>query len=312
MKKIVITGALGHIGSRLIRDLPKSFPEASFVIIDNMAAKRYSSLFDLPGGVKYNFIEGDILKLELDPIFENTDMVIHLAAITDAAGSFDMKDLVEYHNFNATQKVADSCLKTGAAMVHLSSTSVYGTQNDIVDESCSLEELQPQSPYAETKIIEENYLRELCQKGLKHVIFRFGTICGTSIGMRFHTAVNKFCWQATVQKPLTVWRTALHQKRPYLTLHDAINAFKFIGEKQLFSGEIYNVLTQNLTVDDIVKNIRDIVSEIEIEYVDSEIMNQLSYEVCNRKLIDQGFVYTGSVNQSIVNTLDLFKSINRK
>jgi UDP-glucose 4-epimerase len=38
--KIVVTGALGHIGSRLIRELPVAFPEAHIVMIDDMSAQR--------------------------------------------------------------------------------------------------------------------------------------------------------------------------------------------------------------------------------------------------------------------------------
>ena len=54
------------------------------------------------------------------------------------------------------------------------------------------------------------------KKGLKGVSCRFGTIFGASPGMRFHTAVNKFCWQAVMGQPITVWSTAYDQKRPYL------------------------------------------------------------------------------------------------
>ena len=46
--KIVVTGALGHIGSRLIRELPTMFPEAEIVLIDNLSTQRYCSLFNLP------------------------------------------------------------------------------------------------------------------------------------------------------------------------------------------------------------------------------------------------------------------------
>src|ERR1700704_5984440 len=68
----------------------------------------------------------------------------------------------------------------------------------------------------------------LSAQGLRCVIFRFGTIAGASIGMRFHTAVNKFAWQACLGIPITVWRTALHQKRPYLSLRDAVRALAFV------------------------------------------------------------------------------------
>ena len=46
--KSVITGALGHVGSALIRALPNRFGGAEIVMIDNMATLRYPSLFDLP------------------------------------------------------------------------------------------------------------------------------------------------------------------------------------------------------------------------------------------------------------------------
>ena len=41
--------------------------------------------------------------------------------------------------------------------------------------------------------------------------------------MRFHTAVNKFCWQATMGQPISVWTTAYDQKRPYLDIEDDVD-----------------------------------------------------------------------------------------
>ena len=70
--------------------------------------------------------------------------------------------------------------------------------------------------------------------------------------MRFHTAVNKFCWQAVMGQPITVWNTAYDQKRPYLDLFDASRAIAFIIENNIFDGRIYNVLTQNFTVRQVV------------------------------------------------------------
>jgi UDP-glucose 4-epimerase len=46
--KIVVTGAIGHIGSYVIRDLAVQFPGAEIVIIDNMMTQRFPSLFNLP------------------------------------------------------------------------------------------------------------------------------------------------------------------------------------------------------------------------------------------------------------------------
>lgn len=207
--KILVTGALGHIGSYLIRDLGNHFPEASIVMVDNMMTQRYSSLFNLPSLANYKFIEGDVQKMDLDPLFNQVDVVVHLAAITDAVGSFDKAKEVEENNFISTENVANACVQSGSKLITLSSTSVYGTQNEIVDEDCLESELQPQSPYASTKLKEENLIASMCIKEkLRAVTFRFGTIFGVSPGMRFHTAVNKFCWQASLGLPITVWTTA--------------------------------------------------------------------------------------------------------
>ena len=306
--KIVITGALGHIGSKVIREIPITFPGAEIVMIDNMVTQRFPSLFNLPPEGKYQFIEGDVLETDLYKLIDGANVVIHLAAITNAAGSFENKEQVEHVNYNTTVRVAEACNQTQCSMIHLSSTSVYGTQEEVVDEDCSPEELQPQSPYAETKLKEEKFLESLGRSGgLRFIICRFGTICGVSPGMRFHTAVNKFCWQAVMGQPLTVWRTALNQKRPYLTLEDAVAAIFFIIRNNLFDQRVYNVLTENLTVHSIIQHIKQYIPELDIQHVDTKIMNQLSYEVLNQRIKEQGFEFEGSIRGNIAETIELLK-----
>jgi len=306
--KIVVTGALGHIGSAVVRALPATQPGAEIVMIDNLSTQRYASLFDLPAIGRYRFVDLDARGADLRPYFEGAQTVVHLAAKTDAAGSVNDAAAVEANNFEATEKVAGACIATGTRMIHLSSTSVYGTQRETVSEDCSPDELKPQSPYATTKLKEEELVRSLGAKGLKAVVCRFGTIFGVSPGMRFHTAVNKFCWQAVMGQPLSVWRTAYDQKRPYLDLADAVRAFGFIIERDLFDGRVYNVLTLNATVRDIVETIHEFVPETEVAFVDSPIMNQLSYEVSSQRFLDTGFNFTGDLRRGIGETVSLLKA----
>jgi UDP-glucose 4-epimerase len=307
--RIVITGALGHIGSRLIRDLPAKLRESQITLLDNLSTQRYCSLFDLPAGCDYQFLETDILKEDLRQIFEGADVVVHLAAITDAAGSFEIKEQVEQVNLVGTERVARACLQTGCALIFPSTTSVYGTQAEIVDENCSISDLKPQSPYADSKLKAEQLLQSLGkERGLRFLIGRFGTIFGTSPGMRFHTAINKFCWQAVMGQPITVWRTALNQKRPYLDLGDAVRALGFIIENEQYDGRIYNVLTTNATVGEIVEIISSRIADVSIKYVDTEIMNQLSYTVSNRRFHDLGFEFRGDLPRAIGETIDLLKA----
>ena len=145
-------------------------------------------------------------------------------------------------------------------------------------------------------------------KGLKSIHCRFGTIFGVSPGMRFHTAVNKFCLQAVMNQPLTVWKTALYQKRPYLDLTDAIGAILYVAQHGFFSQNIYNVLTENLTVDSILRIVKAYVPNMTIEYVEAEIMNQLSYEVSSEKFRRLGFTPRGSLETSISETITLLET----
>ena len=310
--KIVVTGAIGHIGSYLVRDLAEQFPGAEIVMIDNMMTQRFPSLFNLSALGRYRFIEGDVTRIDLQPILKGAHVLIQLAAITDAAGSFDKADLLEANNYQATMKVAEACAKNGTRLIALSSTSVYGTQNEVVAEDCSPDELKPQSPYAITKLKEEQLITKLClDGGLKAISCRFGTIFGASPGMRFHTAVNKFCWQAVMGQPITVWRTAYDQKRPYLDLVDAARAIAFIIRKDLFDGRIYNVLTHNATVRQVVDIVREFVPDLQVNFVDSQIMNQLSYTVSRERFMAEGFVFSGDLRRGIGETIGLLRQANR-
>ena len=311
--KIIVTGAIGHIGSYIVRDLGVQFPKAEIVMIDNMMTQRYASLFNLPPLGNYHFIEDDVNSIDLKTVFSGANVVIHLAAITDATGSFDRAEELENNNYQSTVKVANACIETGASLIALSSTSVYGSQNDVVDEDCSEEELLPQSPYATTKLKEEKLIAKLCkEKGLKAIHCRFGTIFGASAGMRFHTAVNKFCWQAVMGRPISVWRTAYDQKRPYLDLLDASRAIELIIKNNIFDGRVYNVLTNNSTVREVVDVIREFVPDIEVGFVDSKIMNQLSYEVLDNRFKSQGFISAGSLRRGIGETVSLLSNSNTK
>ena len=306
--RIVITGALGHIGSRFVRDLPSAFSPAEIVMLDDLSTQRYCSLFNLPTNGTYTFLEGNVLTADLPSIFAEADVVVHLAAITDAASSFAMKDRVELVNLEGTEKVARACVKAGCALIFPSTTSVYGTQAEIVDEDCSIDELKPQSPYADSKLKAEQLLQKLGESdGLRFVICRFGTIFGVSPGMRFHTAINKFCWQAVMKQPITVWRTALNQNRPYLDLGDAVAAMNFIAAKELYDGGIYNVVTTNTSVGRIIEVIASHVPDVTFEYVDTEIMNQLSYHVTNERFTRLGFNFRGNLERGIAETINLLE-----
>ncbi len=306
---ICVTGCCGHIGSGFIRQV---FPAVQKIyLVDNFLTQRYFALFDLPRERTFSFHEIDILSREMEAIIDDSDIVVHLAAVTDAETSFYKKDQVEKINKEGLEHVARLCAAKGKRLIFPSTTSVYGVQLGVVDENCEEKDLKPQSPYAESKLYAENLLKELGKsEGLKFITLRLGTIFGYSPGMRFHTAVNKFIWQASAGKPISVWETALHQKRPYCDLNDAIAAFNYVIEKDVFDNEIYNIVTHNLTVNIIIDAIKKFIPKLEVEFVKSPIMNQLSYEASARKSLERGFNYTGNLEASIKECLSKLKGLN--
>jgi UDP-glucose 4-epimerase len=301
MNNILITGGLGHIGSYLIKKLPSKY---NIIVVDNLLTQRYCSLFNLNRNIK--FIEKDIGEL-VETDITGVDTVIHLAAITNAEGSFRNKDEVENVNIIKTKKFMRLCKSVNIPyFIFPSSTSVYGTSVDVVyedDESV----VNPQSPYAETKLGIENLLKS--QDEMNYLILRFGTIFGSSIGMRFHTAINKFCYEVSLGNPLTIWKQNFNQVRPYLGLNDAVRSIiHFLDNIQHFN-QTYNVISGNFKLSDVIETIEKIVGTIELNMVDTPLLNQFSYDVSDEKVRNIGYEPKDKLEISIKNTLDMLKKL---
>ena len=101
-------------------------------------------------------------------------------------------------------------------------------------------------------------------------------------------------------------------ERPYLDLDDAVRAFSFVIERDLFDGRVYNVLTLNATVREIVDALRGFVPDVELSFVDSPIMNQLSYEVSSQRFRDRGFTFSGDIHRGIGGTISLLRAANHE
>ena len=305
---LLITGACGHIGSYVVQNLSKIKKIKKTVLIDNLEFGRHNSLFNNKKKNKIKFFLSDLKdKKSLDKIGK-IDYVIHLASMTNAESSFKDKKKMYDNNLSCFKNVLNYCIKNKCKLIHISSTSIYGKQTNTVDEDCERKFLKPQSPYADIKLIEENILTKN-EKKIKFVILRFGTIAGTSPGMRFHTAVNKFCFLASIKKPITVYKTAMNQYRPYLSLQDAFMAFKFCIDKNLFNNEKYNILSGNFTVKHILSKIKKYKKNIKINYISSPIMNQLSYHVSNAKISKKGLKLKSNIDSDVKDTIKLLDNI---
>ncbi len=305
---LLITGCCGHIGSYLTENIHKIKKIKKTILVDNLESNRFYSLFNSKKKNNLKFFIRDLTdKKSLDDL-KNIDFVIHLASMTNAEKSFGKKDKMYANNILCLKTIIKFCKRTKARLIHVSSTSVYGKQSKVVDENCEEKFLKPQSPYADIKLIEEKMLKKE-SKYLKYNSFRFGTISGVSKGIRFHTAVNKFCFNAALGENINVYKTALNQYRPYLSLRDAFKVFKFCIEKNFFHNDIFNALSGNFTVNQILNKIKKYKKNINVKFVNSPIMNQLSYHVSKKKIRSHGLVLNSNIEKDIKDTINLLKNI---
>lgn len=301
--KLVITGALGHIGSALLRQKEFLASFSTVVLVDNLSTMRLSSLFNLPSDVTdFDFVNDSCANAMPAISLSAEDVILHLAATTDAAASIGKFEEIMANNGDSTKACLSASEESGARLVFPSSTSVYGSQDQEVDE-LSLE-LNPQSPYAEVKLREEQEILTNVSSDVNARVLRFGTIAGFSVGMRFHTAVNRFCWQASYGEPVEVWRTALHQKRPYLHIKDACRALAWAATAPREGPKLFNVLSENATVSQILGYIQDFGVAPAVKLVDHEIMNQLSYTVSAARAAQYGFRPEHSLKSGIFEVLE--------
>ncbi|MSR76720.1 MAG: NAD(P)-dependent oxidoreductase [Candidatus Omnitrophica bacterium] len=300
--KIVITGALGYIGSKLIQEIQKKIPRARLILIDNLMTRNQASLSDLPGHVPYEFHKIDVLHDDLSPYFQDAQFAVHLAAAVDPQ-NYPTENL---SNHRMTQRVAEECLKNHTTLIFPSTTSVYGVSHPHLCESEDSNTVHPQTPYAHDKRISELYFHGLAAEGLRFVIFRFATIFGVSPGLRYQTAIGKFCQDAVMNHQIAVWSSALHQYRPYLDLEDAVQAILFALTNQLDTGEIFNLASLHATA----KEVLDLIAcsaSFETKLVPSPLMNNLSYQISCEKICRKGFVFRGNLEAGIRDTIDVLR-----
>lgn len=309
LMEILVTGGLGYLGSRLIRELPRSsaFAGDEIHILDNFRQPRFHSLWDLPGHVRYSFTDADIRDEEaVSDVMENVDIVFHLAAITNAPSTFDIPDETWEVNYEGAMNVFEAARDAGVEQfVNISTCSVYGTTEEEISEGF---ECEPESPYGEAKLDAEQEMLRRYDGEMGLSALRLGTVFGWSTGMRFDTVVDKFALLAATGQPLTVYEGAEDQKRPYLHVHDSVRAMIFAAAN-LGDGEAYNVVGQNARLQDVIDATTKHFPEVDIGYTEAEQLNQLSYIVSDEKIQSEGFEASRTIDDGVGELADKFRGL---
>jgi dTDP-glucose 4,6-dehydratase len=168
MKKIIITGGAGFIGSHVVRRFVTTYPQYHIVNLDKLTyAGNLENLRDIENSPNYSFVKGDIVDAEfIDQLFatEQPDAVIHLAAESHVDRSitnpleFVMTNVIGTVNLlNAAKKYWKGRYDE-TRFYHVSTDEVYGT---LGEEGMFTEETayDPHSPYSASKASSDHFVR---------------------------------------------------------------------------------------------------------------------------------------------------------
>lgn len=261
MKRILVTGGAGYIGSILSRLLLKEGYKVKVLDILRFGGE---TIVELLNDQNFEFIKGDVRNdKDIKKALKDVDIIIHLAAIVGDPACAKEPELAKETNLVSTKKLYKVANEYAVQrFVFATTCSNYGKMKNpdtYIDEES---ELAPISLYAETKVASEIFLlNQLKENKTKPVCLRFSTVYGLSPRIRFDLTVNEFTKELALGRELVVFGEQFW--RPYCHVEDlARSVFKVIeapDEKVVF--EVFNVGDTNenyqkqMLVDEILKQI---------------------------------------------------------
>jgi UDP-glucose 4-epimerase len=304
MKKILITGGAGYIGSALIEVLLPIEKVEQIVIYDNLSRNNYHFFLGekLPNQEKINFIQGELLDTrKLKKALKGIDTVIHLAAkVTTPFADADPHYFEQSNHWGTAELVYAVEESQVGHFVFASSVSVFGSSTDMIDEN---HHPNPRTIYGISKLRGEEHVARLLGK-INTQILRLGNVYGYANAVRFDAVINRFMFDANFNN-----RIAIHgdgkQYRPFISIQKASEILKQVSISDDIPSDYYNVVGQNLQVLDIVDALKSIYSEMEFTFINQHL--KLRELLVNPKTKLQQFIDFPDGKTSLKDDLLLFK-----
>lgn len=254
-RKILVTGGAGYLGSVLTNRLL----ERNYVVtVLDLAMFGAEGLLPHFEKKNFSFIRGDIRDEKvIRRIFrDGYYCVIHLAALVGEPACDGNPRLAEEVNTKATLMLGRLAKEAKVKrFIFMSSSSNYGIskQGDLADESSGL---NPLTLYSKTKVDAEEGLLPMSDSEFPICVVRLAALFGLSPKMRFNLLINELVRDAYFGKDMLLYKERAW--RPYTHTQDASDALIAILEagKQLVSGQIFNVGTENCQKKDLIGYIR--------------------------------------------------------
>ncbi len=257
--KILVTGNMGYVGPVVVEHLRRTFPDAE---IDGFDAGFFGSCLTgtdtLPECLLDRQFFGDVRDCD-GSLLKGTDVVVHLAAISnDPMGNVYEKVTYDI-NHVATVELARLARAAGVgAFVFASSCSMYGFADRQPRSESS--PLDPLTPYAKSKVMAENDLRQLAAPGFRVTSLRFATACGMSTRLRLDLVLNDFVACAVAGQTITVLSDG-SPWRPLINVRDMARAVEWAIAREP-AGADASYLAINVGCDEWNYQIRDLANAV--------------------------------------------------
>lgn len=301
---ILVTGGAGYIGSVLTKNLVERGYKVK--VLDSLIYGM-NGIAHLIEEKSIDLINGDIRDQKtVEKSIDGVDCVVHLAGIVGEPLCSKIPEAAKQINQLATANLVNNCKNRVSRFIFSSTCSNYGSTNDIVNEETPLQTL---SLYSETKVKSESTILSTKTLNFEPCILRFATAFGLSPRMRFDLLLQEFIRDASVNNKITIFGPEFW--RPLVHVQDISNAcvFAIEEEKDLISGQIYNVgdNSQNFTKIALANMIKMHMPKVEIE-IQGTKKDPRNYRVSFDKIKTHlGFNITKTVDDGIVEILNEIK-----
>ncbi|MBU0800037.1 MAG: GDP-mannose 4,6-dehydratase [Alphaproteobacteria bacterium] len=232
MKKIVITGGAGYIGSHIVERFAADYPAARIVVLDKMTyAAHIDNIKPLVDAGRVELHKNDICDLAAcEKAVQGADLVIHAAAESHVDNSFSSSLVFTHTNVYGTHCVMEACRTAGVPkIIHVSTDEVYG---EIVSGAVTEEAVfKPTNPYSASKAAAEMVINGYRQSyKLPVTVIRANNIFG--IRQFPEKIIPKFILSLMTGQKLTLHGTGQNQ-RHYLSAHDIAAALALLAQGNL-------------------------------------------------------------------------------
>jgi len=218
MKRFVVTGGLGFIGSYIVKILLKNNHDVT--IIDNFYRGRLENLDNAQNKVKIKKI--DILDYEsLEKVISNVDGIFHQAALTSVPESFTMPEKYNDVNVSGTENIFKLAHKNNIKVVFASSSSVYGNPKNVPIKEDS--EKHPINPYGKTKLNDELLAEKYYQMGTSIIGLRYFNVYGIGQTMDYAGVITRFIDAINSNRPPVIFGNG-KQIRDFISVEDVAEA----------------------------------------------------------------------------------------